>query len=78
MSVPSHGGVCCMYLCVHSSLLRTNILITSAKTLFSFLVKKLFLYFFIYLFLAVPRLSCGTWDLRYGMQDLFSCGMWDL
>ena len=42
----------------------------------------LFVLLFIYFILAAPCLSCGTWDLCCGMQDLFvetcgllSCGM---
>ena len=43
---------------------------------FTFLKKNLFIY------LAAPGLSCGTWDLRCCVRDLlvaacgvFSCGM---
>ena len=29
-----------------------------------------FFFFFNLIYLAAPGLSCGTWDLRCGMQDL--------
>ena len=48
-----------------------------------FIYLCIFKYLFIYL--AAPGLSCGTWDLHCGMRDLlvvacelFSCSMWDL
>ena len=37
---------------------------------------KIYLFYFIYLFLAMLGLSCGTRDLRWGVQaSLSSCGM---
>ena len=32
---------------------------------------------YLFIYLTVPGLSCGTWDLRCCVQDLH-CGMWDL
>ena len=44
-----------------------------------------FFFFLIFIYLAVPGLSCGTWDLLLMACEIFSCsmqtlscGMWDL
>ena len=37
-------------------------------------------FFLIFIYLALPSLSCGTWDLRSSLQHTgsFSCSTWDL
>ena len=44
-------------------------------------VQSLFIYFLIFIYLAVPKLSCDSWDLQSSSQHAMktlSCSMWNL
>lgn len=49
------------------------------KTFFFFYVEHL-KNIFIFIYLAVPGLNCGTCDVRLFIAtcEIFSCGLWDL
>ena len=52
-------------------LLKNSLYVTNSLIREFFFNLFLFLFFLYLLFiLAVPGLSCSTWDLRCGMQDL--------